>query len=372
MEINFITLILALLAIFGMYQWMQKRKNKSTLTPALFFSDLSLLHSTQNTWKLKLHQLPFWLYVGTLILFLAAFTDPHFYIPKPVDITNEPREGIAIYLVLDQSGSMNSKITALTGEKQLITVPKMDWMKQVTEQFIKGNPKIGLEGRKNDLIGLVSFARVAKVLVPLTLDHSAILKNLKQIHVVKDENQDGTAIGYALYKTATIITATRHYSEDLSKSNLPSYDIKSAVIILVTDGFHSPHPDDANNPLRSMDLIQAAKFVNEKNVHVYIVNIEPALASAEFAPERHQMQEVAELTGGKYFLISDTTGLSEVYAEIDKLEKSLLPQINQPLSKDEQPQKYRRISLYPYIIALGMALLCCAVLTESLWIRRIP
>ncbi len=102
-------------------------------------------------------------------------------------------------------------------------ISKADLMKRLTESFIDGRP--------NDLIGLVTFARMANILAPLTLDRQALLDQLHKVQVVKDESIDGTGIGYAIYKTASTIAATRHFGEQLPKNQRPAYTINSNVII---------------------------------------------------------------------------------------------------------------------------------------------
>ena len=87
----------------------------------------------------------------------------------------------------------------------------------MTHDFIVGNPETGLKGRPNDLIGLVTFARGAQVLSPLTLDDEAVIDQLKKLQVVTDEKQDATAIGYAVYKTVDLIAAAKHYAQELSE-----------------------------------------------------------------------------------------------------------------------------------------------------------
>lgn len=369
-EINLTAFLLAALFVIALFFLWRSRKKISS-SPSLLFPSLSLLES-KPSWRYALRNLPTQLLWGALGLFLLAFIDPHFYLSKAVSDLDSSSEGIAIYLVLDQSGSMSSKVTTIGPEGKLVSIPKVTLLKQLTEKFVEGSSQLQLSGRPNDLIGLITFARAAKVISPLTLDHAVILDDLRQLNIVSEEDQDGTAIGYAIYKAANIIAATQHYANDLAKGMQPAYDIKSSIIILVTDGFHSPNPLDVNNPLRSMEPEQAAEFAKSKGVKVYIVNIEPALGSAEFAPHRHLMQRVAEQTGGKYYLMDSATSLAKIYGDIDQLEKSKLPATLGELSKDQQPQRYQRISLYPALIGMGLLLLLASTLLQVVGLRRIP
>jgi len=169
-----------------------------------------------------------------------------------------------------------------------------------------------------------------------------------------------------------LIEETRHYAQDLLKKGKPAYEIQSSVIVLITDGFQDPNLLDKDNGLRNMDPVDAAKFVKKLGIHLYIINVEPKMALSEFGPQRRVMQRAAELTGGRFYLVSGTTSLMQIYAEIDQLEKSKLPDYLQAISKEHLPQLYRRFSFYPYLIAIGMLTFFLSIILETLLVRRIP
>lgn len=312
-----------------------------------------------------------------LALFSLAFIDPHYYAEKtpeekkksPIQQVNIPSEGIAIYLVLDQSGSMSGEVRA-----RFRTLTKMDLLKEVTRDFVVGNQKSNLKGRPNDLLGLVTFSRGAQVLSPLTLDRQAIVDQLDQLEYTTDLNQDGTAIGYAIYKTANLIAATRHYAQELEGEGKPAYDIKSSVMILVTDGLQAPSALDRGKKLRNIELLDAARYAKEQDVRLYVINVEPRIVSKEFSAHRSLMKKAAQMTGGKFYLVDSSVSLDRIYAEIDNLEKSIFPVETQYISppKSLQPHLYRRVSFYPYLIGLGMVALLIGVLLETTVMRRVP
>lgn len=360
------------LALF--YRW-----GRGFLPPLIRFSNITALKRSPGGWRERQTALPNKLGWAALFFFLVAFTDPHFFIEKkgapspPPSESPIPTEGIAIYLVLDQSGSMKEEVRGMSPRGYMTLLSKVDLLKNVTTEFVRGNRSMNLSGRQNDLIGVVSFARTAQVMSPLTLDHQAVLDEIAKFDVVKDREWDGTAIGYAIYKTANLIAATRHFAQDLIEKGKPAYDIKSSVIILVTDGFQDPNPLDAGNSLRNMSPMEAAKYAKEQGIHLYIINGEPSMATEEFAPHRHLMERAATLTGGKFFLAGGGQNLSQIYSEIDTLEKSQLPEtfIIQP-KKEEQPHLYQRISLYPWLIALGMISLLLSIVLSTTLLKRFP
>ena len=125
------------------------------------------------------------------------------------------REGIAMMMVVDRSGSMNARdfVEGDTSVDRLIAV------KQVLNRFLglDGNT----EGRPDDLVGLVSFARYADSAAPLTLDHRNLGAILDQTEIVRDPQEDGTALGEGLA---------------LAVERLRRSKAQSKVAILLTDG----------------------------------------------------------------------------------------------------------------------------------------
>ncbi len=360
---------LFLIGAYFLYRW-----QRSQPQPSLKFSHVDALETPSSVGRFML-KLPRFLEYASLGLFLLAFLNPNFYIPLSTSetpkITPEPLEGIAIYLILDQSRSMTEKIEARMSDGSRRNLSKIDLLRSLTTQFVQERP--------NDLIGLIGFSRGAQVLEPLTLDHQAILNQLKQFSVQLAKDQDGTSIGYAIYKTASLIAATRNYAQNLKGAGQPAYDLKSAIMILVTDGIQEPNPLDKEKKLRNIDIPEAAEYAKQLGVRLYIVNIEPGFASSEFEPNRRQMQSAAEETGGKFYLIDQGgNGLAQIYDEIDKLEKSRLPQQNeiqqleQKVPKSELPHLYRRIPLYVYLAAAGLLALFISVVLQSTLMRRVP
>jgi Ca-activated chloride channel family protein len=364
-----------MIAIYLLWRWTSRFTQ-----PFLFFSNIKNLAPDQHSWRVRLSPWANHLKWLGFFLFLLAFVDPHIFINKhPNDLKDfskshpPPVEGIAIYLLLDQSGSMTEEVPIYSSYGPRKRMSKIELLKQVTKQFILGDPSLGFVGRSDDLIGLIYFARGADVVSPLTLDHQAILDQLSHFHVIENRDQDGTAIGYAVYKAASLIAATRHYSQELVEKGEPAYTIKNSIIILITDGLQDPNPLDQGKRLRNMDIPNAAAYAKQQGVRLYIVNVEPKIATEEFAPNRRQMQRAAESTGGRLLFVNNTTNLEDIYKEIDKLEKSKLPipfQID--FNKGDRPDIYYRFSFYPYLIAMGLFFLFCGLILESTFFRRIP
>ena len=79
-------------------------------------------------------------------------------------VGEETREGVAIQLLVDISSSMEQSLAADDGER----MSRLEATKRVVQQFIGHRP--------DDLIGLITFARYADTLSPLTYGHDALVE----------------------------------------------------------------------------------------------------------------------------------------------------------------------------------------------------
>jgi len=320
---------------------------------------------SQISLRAKFYWVPRALYYLALLCFLLAFVDPHLASNKnpennPSNVGESkviPTEGVAIYLLLDQSGSMAQTIS-IKEQGKYQQLPKIELLKQVTEKFI-------LE-RVNDLMGLIYFARIPRVIAPLTLDHQLLVKELQRLKVVEGQEEDGTSLGYAIFKAAHLIAATRHYAETDSGIE-PQYQINSAVIIAITDGMQDPNYLDKGNRLRTIELEEAAEFAKSQEIKIYVINIDATFATEKYAPHRRQMQKITQLTGGEFYLADESKDLAQIYTKINQLEKSQLPQ-----SFVGSTMTLRYFSFYPYLISFGMICFLLASLLESFYFKSIP
>ena len=188
----------------------------------------------------------------------------------------QDRQGIAIQVLIDVSSSMD--INMQYGDERLT---RMDVAKIVVEKFIAGDGQ-DLVGRSDDLIGLVTFARYADTIAPLSLAHDALVAIVQDVTINTRPNEDGTAYGDA--------TALAAAQLDLLEGD---QDIKSKIIILLTDG--------ENNCGNHLPL-QAASLAKEWGIKVYTISIQ-----SKPTPERkttdkgtffhppHQVQEIKSL-----------------------------------------------------------------------------
>lgn len=350
--------------------------------PTLYFSEVEGLAELPPSIKQRLYFLPTALYSLSIFFLLLAASGPHtFQKGEQIELPGKtperpppPTEGIAIYFILDQSGSMEEKVSSVNSYGVRSKEQKIKLLKDLTMQFIAGDARQGIEGRKDDMIGVVTFARSAQVLSPLTLNHQALLKRLSKLDIMRIKDQDGTAIGYAIFKTANLFVSTKHFAEQLQQEGKPAYTIKSAVMILVTDGLQDINPLDKEKRFRSMSIESAAEFAAENGIRLYVINVEPGFATDQYAPQRREMTRIVKKAGGDFFQATENESLSEIYKQIDKLEKSLLPGsggiFGGKESLAEMPSNRIDYSWVPAGFAL--ILLSLGIILEALWLKKVP
>lgn len=154
----------------------------------LVFSSLRLLPAHGHTFRTRLIWLPTALLAAAAILLGVALAGPRL----PDRSQRIEREGIAIMMAVDISGSMR----ALDLSEGDVERTRLEAVKSVFEEFVQGEGE--LEGRPDDAIGIVSFAGFADTRCPLTLDHNILLQTADTLEIVTERREDGTAIGSTL------------------------------------------------------------------------------------------------------------------------------------------------------------------------------
>jgi Ca-activated chloride channel family protein len=249
-------------------------------------------------------------------------------------------------LVVDRSGSMHAR-DFVRGDE---SVDRLRAVKQVLGRFLGASG--GSPGRPDDLIGLVTFARYADSVAPLTLDHANLAAILEDVEIVTDRDEDGTAVGEGLA---------------LAVERLRRHGAKSKVVILLTDGVSNA---GEISPAQAADLAAAL------GVKVYAVGAgrtgyapfptqwrgQTVLRQAFVELDERALQEIAERTGGRYFHAEDAAALAEVYDEIDSLERSEIVEI-----RFMQYEEH-----YAAFAGAGLALLLTGTLVAHSLLRRLP
>jgi Ca-activated chloride channel family protein len=304
------------------------------------FSSLDALPSA-SSWRTRLAWSPTALLALAVVALCVALSGPR----KGVGHTEIRRDGIAIMMTVDISGSMR----ALDLSEGPTERTRLDAVKQVFVQFVKG--------RRDDAIGLVSFARYADTRSPLTLDHDNLALAAEGLALVTDQHEDGTAVGEGLA---------------LAVERLRDSPARSKVAIVLTDGVSNA---GEIAPLAAADLARDA------GVKVYTIgagtngsapvrvddpfNGGTRLVRTPVQLDEDTLRAIADRAGGRYFRATDAAALRQVYRDIDRLERTDLREQSKPRFRDHE-------QYYGWFVAAAMILIAVALLLRGTFLRRLP
>lgn len=229
-----------------------------------------------------------WLSLGFLVLAMA----------RPQRNWEEEKikaDALDIVLSMDISPSMLSKD---------FDPDRLSVAKRVAGEFVAKRP--------HDRLGLVAFSAEAFTQCPLTTDRRVVQTFINELAVGRLE--DGTAIGMGL------ATAVNRLKDSPSRSK---------IVVLLTDG---------ESNAGYISPLNAAEIAKTLGVRVYTVGIgtegvvmSPAQRNPDgsyaFAPrfmkfDTQLLEEIAAITGGKFYRAFSERDLEAIYAEIDRLEKT--------------------------------------------------
>jgi Ca-activated chloride channel family protein len=288
---------------------------QQSVTAALRMPGLQSFSGTGTTFRHYLRHILFAMRTLAVALLIIVIARPQ----KTDKFQDVSTEGIDIVLTQDISGSMLARD---------FRPDRLEAAKNIATEFISGRPY--------DRIGLVVFSGESFTQCPLTTDHAVLINLLREIQSGMIE--DGTAIGMGL---ATAV------------SRIKDSKAKSKVIILLTDGVNNRGeiaPATAAGIAKTFGIRVYTIGVGTQGMAPYPVQTPYGIQYQDMPVEIDEgiLQEIAQSTGGKYFRATDNDKLTQVYKEIDKLEKSKID-VRQFSRKEE---KY----LLPALIAFCLLL----------------
>ncbi len=317
----------AVIALMIYHQLTQKKTHSASIK----YSDLKIVKRSARTGRSRFRFILTVLRIAAVAVLIVAFARPQ----AGTENREVSSEGIDIMLALDVSGSMKAE----------------DFKPQNRLYVAKEEIKHFVSKRISDRIGLVIFSGSSFTQCPLTLDYGVLLTFLEQVKfgMIKD----GTAIGMAL---ANGINRLRES---------PS---KSKVIVLLTDGV---------NNAGQIDPLTAAGIAKTMGVKIYTIGVgkpgnamypvdDPIFGKRYvYMPneiDEDVLTEIAVKTGGKYFRARSRDELSEIYDEIDQMERTEI--------KVKEYVQYQE--LFILFVYLGLVLLVLEILLSQTIFRKIP
>ncbi len=265
-------------------------------------------------------------------------------------VGEEIREGVAIQLLVDISSSMEQSLAADDGER----ISRLEAVKQVVEQFVRHRP--------DDLIGLITFARYADTLSPLTYGHDALVEIVRELDIQERPTEDGTGYGDALALACARLDQMGQWQPAAEKRSAnPSATVRSKVVVLLTDG-------ENNCGLHLPE--EAAGLAKKWGIRVYAISMKDD--EAESTLERRSddggltdaeklLRRLADETGGAYWKIGNATHLQEGYERIDHLETS---EIKTTILYHSEISP-----LFQYLASAAFVLLLAEQIMRATWLR---
>ena len=227
-----------------------------------------------------------------LVCFILALARPR----SGAHTETQTSEGINIVMAIDLSSSMLA----------------LDFRPANRIEVAKDKVKQFIARRTSDRIGIVAFAGEALTQVPLTTDYPVVMQAVSNLQA--GQLEDGTAIGTAIATAA---------------NRLRDAPGRSRVLILLTDGV---------NNRGSVEPLVAAKAAAAYGIKVYGIGVGsvgmapvPVGRNAagglryEYQPveiDEALLNNIARMTGGRYFRARDAAALQTIYAVIDRMERA--------------------------------------------------
>lgn len=265
-------------------------------------------------------------FIWVLLVFAAA--GPR-WVGEPQPLA---RNGRNLMLALDLSGSMELADMIVKGHP----TSRLAVVKKAAEQFV--------QSRIGDRIGLILFGTRAYLQTPLTYDHHSVLMRLEDatVGLAGQTTSIGDAIGLAVKR-------------------LQDVPAKGRVIILLTDGV---------NNSGMLPPLKAAELAKADQIKIYTIGLgaesDPRVLNNPFynaSPssdlDEETLQEVAKLTGGRYFRATDSQSLHDIYDMINQLETV----------KQEQATIRPQQDYYAWPLSLALLLLVYWFTRKADWYR---
>ena len=322
-ELLWLMVIPALLVLHYIYLELKERH------PHLRVSVMTPWTASGRSFMSVFRHVPFILRIFALAMVVLAVARPR----SSQEMERIDTEGIDIILAMDVSTSMLARD---------LTPDRINASKDIAIEFISQRP--------SDRMGIVVFAGESFTQCPLTTDRATLINLMKEVQT--DLIEDGTAIGNGL---ATAV------------ARMKDSDAKSRVVILLTDGV---------NNRGEISPQMAAEIAKTYGIRVYTIGVGKEgmapypvmtpwgveIQNVKVEIDEALLSEIAESTGGRYFRATDNTKLSEIYSEINDMEKVRTTIDSFPVYKE----------LFGTYALLALLALLLELLLNWFVIRRLP
>jgi Ca-activated chloride channel family protein len=254
-------------------------------------------------------------------------------------------QGVAIVVALDRSPSMETEDFPGRGGR---LVPRLEAAKATFAAFV--------EGRPDDLIGLVAFARHPDLVCPPTLDHGFLVDAARALRPARPE-ESGTNIGDAIAWSLDALIRTPPDQK---------------VLVLLTDGRNQAEgivppplpPREGAEIARGLGVTLHAIGVGQSGIlraAEGVTGLGRPIGESE-GPDLELLGDLARIGGGRLFVAANAADLDAIFRALDALERS-------PVQGTIRT-RYRE--WYPPWVAAAAVLLVFDRLLAAGRLRRLP
>ncbi|MGN0068799.1 MAG: VWA domain-containing protein [Prevotella sp.] len=282
--------LLLLLIPYIIWYFLYRKKSE----PTVRMSDTFAYLSAPVSWRMRIIHLPMVLRCLSFIMIVIVLARPQ----TRNSWDKKSVEGIDIMLAMDVSTSMLAED---------LKPNRMEAAKNVAAEFIAGRP--------DDNIGLTIFAGESFTQCPMTTDHGSLLNLLQSVRTdiaARGLISDGTAVGMGLANAV---------------SRLKDSKAKSKVVILLTDG---------SNNMGDLSPMTSAQIAKSLGIRVYTIGVGtnkvapypmPVAGGVQYVNmpveiDIKTLSDIAATTDGNFYRATNNRELSQIYKDIDKLEKT--------------------------------------------------
>lgn len=346
MEFGWPVMLWGLLA-FPLLLWGYVRVQRNRAVREVAFADAHLIgHLYTRPPALRRH-LPVAFYLLAALVLLAAMARPMAAIPLPVNRA-------AIILAIDVSKSM-------IGED--VKPSRLKAAQQAALQVLETVPG-------STKVGVVVFSDYAQVLVPPTTERETLKEAIAGLKV-----QQATGLGSAILESLRALPGRKEAlgdrlnppglrqppqilqpgpSPQSPPATISPEDLPPAAIIMFSDGVSN----------FGLDPAQAAALAREGRVKIYgvgigtpggsVMTVDGQLVLVPFDPTL--LQRIAQFTDGKYYEISATEELKQVYRQLGR----------------QMGWERRRTEITSVLAGGAGLLMLTGGVFSLLWFRRVP
>ena len=299
-------LLLLIPLAMGGYLVMQKRRSRY----AVRFTNLALLANVVD-------QSPNWRRHLPPVLTLAALALLLMGLARPEVTTQTPKEEATVVLVTDVSGSMNATDVEPT---------RLAAAQKSAEALLAKLPA-------KVQVSLISFSSSVTVLVPPTTDRKAVTDALARLRP-----RGGTAMGDAITTALDVVRPPEANPPVISGGTAPratptptprtvngtgapgtAAAIPPAFIILLSDGAQTlgiVQPLDAADDAKLREVPVFTIALGTQEGVAQVEDSQGRQRTVRVPPDIETLQEIADITGGKYYSAPTADDLDTIYDDL--------------------------------------------------------